>query len=58
MHSDVLPFYTYTVVAELYVVVVTVSLVSLLCLDGGGSRALAVGDGWNRAPLRSSAASL
>jgi hypothetical protein len=29
MHSDVLPFYTYTVVAELYFVVVTVSLVNL-----------------------------
>jgi hypothetical protein len=29
MHSDILPFYTYTVVAELYFVVVTVPLVSL-----------------------------
>jgi hypothetical protein len=29
MYSDVLPFYTYTVVTELYFVVVTVSLVSL-----------------------------
>jgi hypothetical protein len=36
MHSDVLPFYTYTVVAELYLVVVTVSLVSLFIPSGGG----------------------
>jgi hypothetical protein len=35
MHSDVLPFYTYTVVPELYFVVVTVSLVSLFIPSGG-----------------------
>jgi hypothetical protein len=58
MHSDVLTFYTYTVVPELYFVVVTVSLVSLFIPSGGGSRSLAVVDGWIRAPLRSSAASL
>jgi hypothetical protein len=58
MHSDVLTVYTYTVVPELYFVVVTVSLVSLFIPSGGGSRALAVVDGWIRAPLRSSAASL
>jgi hypothetical protein len=36
MHSDVLTFYTYTVVPELYFVVVTVSLVSLFIPSGGG----------------------
>jgi hypothetical protein len=35
MHSDVLTFYTYTVVPELYFVVVTVSLVSIFIPSGG-----------------------
>jgi hypothetical protein len=35
MHSDVLTVYTYTVVPELYFVVVTVSLVSLFIPSGG-----------------------
>jgi hypothetical protein len=35
MYSDILPFYYYTVVAELYFVVVTVSLVGLFLPWGG-----------------------
>jgi hypothetical protein len=58
MHSDVSFFYSYTVVAETHFIIVTAPLVSLFMPWRGGSRVLAVGDGWNRALLRSSAASL